>query len=109
MTIGKEEVADHQEHPQFDEFPGEDKEDLHYEEIICKAMGLEDFFFPRKNSEEGYSGVTKELECKSDFRITPKKMKYNEKEELVSMESKESEFQMPTDLIAFTKLEKYLH
>lgn len=66
--------------PKYDEYPGEDKEDWHSEEIICRALGLEEFFQPKITKEENYGGA-KELECTYDFRITPRKIKSNDKEQ----------------------------
>lgn len=56
-------ITSEKEKAVYDELLGEDKEDWHSEEIICKALGLEDFFEPKQNLEEGNSIGGKVLEC----------------------------------------------
>lgn len=88
----------------YDELSGEDKEDWQYEEGICVALGMKDFFEPKQNFEEGNSSGTKLLEYTSDFRIKSREMKFDDKEDTEVPTKSGPESQMPQDFIASTKL-----
>lgn len=60
-NVDRKELEAYQESPRYDEVPGEDKEDWHYNELICIALGLLDFFEPKQDSGEGNSVVAKVL------------------------------------------------
>lgn len=56
-------ITSKEEEAVYDEFPGEDKDNWHSDEIICIALGLDDFFEPKQNLEESNSRCAKVLEC----------------------------------------------
>lgn len=89
ITIEEEEAV-------FDEVPGGEREDWQCEELLCKALGLEDVFKAKQNSE-GNSTNAKVLECTSTF-------KSDDKEDLEVPTQLES--QMSTDLTTFIQMEE---